>query len=73
MTTATDTEIENAADDIFAITRSFDNPRDAMAAITLAYFGIIKATFATEQRRAAFDAIEADAALVKDMLKEDWQ
>lgn len=70
---ASDAEISDAANEVFAIIRSFDSPRDAASALTLAYYMTIKAAFPPGQRDKAFEAIDADAELVKDLMKMESQ
>ena len=71
--TASDTEIESVANDIFNLLIIFDSPKDASSAFTLAYLKMLKAAFPPEYRKEAIDAVESNSQLVIAILNEGWQ
>jgi hypothetical protein len=70
---APDHDIEAAANDILAILKDFESPKDAGSAFTLAHFKMIKASFPPAFRAEAVAALDAHTALLKEFITEGWQ
>lgn len=70
---ASDRAVEDMADEIVALLKEFDSPKDAGAAFALAHIQMIEQSFPPENRTEAIQAVDAHARLVKDCLSEWWQ
>jgi hypothetical protein len=70
---ASDREIEIAADDILALLKQFDSPKDAGAAFTLAHYKMTIEAFPPAFRMEAVEAVKAHADMVQELLAEEWQ
>ena len=70
---ASDFAIEQAADDIFAILKEFDSPKDASPALALAHYKMIVACFPPSYRAEAFEALDSYVQSIKELLSDDWQ
>lgn len=71
--TATDVDIEIAANDVMDIIRQFDSPKDAFSALILAQWAAIKASFKPEEAAQALDSVKAGNELLETFIKEGWQ
>ena len=69
---ASDHEVERAAAEVLAILRSFESPKDAGSALTLAHFRLLLAAFPPEFRSAAIDAVDGHCGVIKELLNEGW-
>lgn len=70
---APDHDIDAAANDILAILKDFESPKDAGAAFTLAHHRMIIAAFPPAFAKEAFEALDAHTNLIKEFLSEGWQ
>ena len=71
--TASDLEIELAADSILAILKDFESPKDAGSVMTLAHFKMIEASFPPAFRKEAIAALDSHTQLIKDFINEGYQ
>lgn len=69
---APDHDIEAAADEIMSILKDFGSPKDAGSALTLAHYKMLIASFPPENLKQAVEAVDADAALLRQLLNEGW-
>jgi hypothetical protein len=70
---APDHDIEAAADDIIAILKEFESPKDAGSAFTLAHYKMIVASFPPGFMKEAFESVEGHAEMVESLLRDGWQ
>ncbi len=70
---APDHDVEAAANDILAILRDFESPKDAASALTLAHFKMLVLSFPPQFIGDAIAAVDAEADLLKQFLREGWQ
>lgn len=70
---APDHDIEAAADDILAILKDFESPKDAGSAFTLAHYKMITASFPPGFMKEAFESVEGHAEMVESLLRDGWQ
>lgn len=69
---ASEADIKAAASDLMDILRSFDSPKDAVAALALAHYRMIQACFGPEDKLQAFAYIDAESKCVKDLVSLEW-
>ena len=67
-----DEEIDLVSDEIYDLLRTFDSPKDAVSALSLAHYKLLVASFKPENHADAVRAVEAEATLIKAMLTEGW-
>jgi hypothetical protein len=72
-TPASDADVQSAADDIFAILKTFDSPKDAGSALTLAHYKMISESFPPAFRMEALEAVDGHFQAIKDLLNDGWQ
>jgi hypothetical protein len=70
---ASDDEIQNAADVIFTVLRTFDSPKDAGSTIALAHYELMVAVFPPGYKKEASAALDAHCDLIKKFINEEWQ
>ena len=70
---APDHDIEAASNDILAILKDFNSPKDAGAAFALAHWKMIIASFPPELKIEALDDIRTHCKLMEEFVEEGWQ
>lgn len=70
---ASDSEIDIVADEILALLKEFESPKDAGSAFTLAHYKMLTASFPPAFRQQAIESVDAHTALLKEFLNEGWQ
>lgn len=69
---ASDVDIDLASDEIMAILKTFDSPKDAGSALTLAHYKMTVAAFPPGNRQEAVEAVETCLRGIVAMLNEGW-
>ena len=70
---ASDLEIEIVSDEILALLKDFESPKDAGSAFALAHYKMTVASFPPTFRAQAIEAVDGHADTVKDLLNDGWQ